>query len=327
MISRSTLLAQAREWQVLLHSGRATAADREAAAAWRQAAPEHEAAVREVESLWALLGQVGERAADLEPDSQVVPLTRRSRRLRWAVPLATAASLALAAWLPQGLWVGLYADIHTAPGEVREVRLDDGSVLTLNGDTALDWSPHGDRREVRLYRGEADFQVAPDAGKPFFVEAGAARIRVTGTRFDVNLGDDKVLLAVTHGQVQAASASQPAVAVNAEQQVQWLAGQREAVQPLDARQRLAWQRGKLVFRSRALSDVFAELQRSQRARVVFLDQATRDLRVTGVFALDDPQAVMAAIEHNLPVRLVRLPGVVLVTSRDADPWLPTNGKK
>ncbi|BAN48156.1 FecR domain-containing protein [Metapseudomonas resinovorans] len=309
-MTQSPHLARAREWQVLLHSGRATAADREALAAWRQAAPEHEQAMGEVEKLWALLGQV-----QLPRESAtVVPLARRRKVVRWAVPLASAAALLLAVWLPQGVWLGLYADAHTAPGEVRELRLEDGSVLTLNGDTALDWNFVDGRREVRLYRGEADFQVFPDANHPFLITAGPARIRVTGTRFDVNRSGERVDLSVTQGHVQAADSGAP-VAVKAGQQVSWQDGRLQAVEPLDAQQRLAWQRGKLVFRDRPLADVFADLQRSQGARVVFLDDAVRQLQVTGVFALDDPQAVLRAIEGHLPVRLVRLPGLILVASR------------
>ncbi|MDD0844479.1 FecR family protein [Pseudomonas sp. Gutcm_11s] len=307
-MTHSSLLDQARQWQVLLHSGRATAADRDAVQAWRQAAPEHEQALREVEGLWAQLGQI-ERPSEL-PQVRTV---RRQRR--WAIPLASAAVLLLALWLPQGTWVGLYADVSTRPGEVRELRLEDGSLLTLNGDSALDWQIVDGRREVKLYRGEADFQVAHDPARPFTVSAGEAHIRVTGTRFDVRLEEGGVDLAVSEGRVLASSAGREPQPVVAGQQVQWRAGELQAVQALDARQRLAWQRGKLVFRDRPLEQVFAELERSQATRVLFVDDAARALQVTGVFALDDPQAVLRAVETTLPVRLVRLPGLILVASR------------
>jgi len=303
----SSLLAQAREWRVLLHSGRATAADHLAAKAWRERSPAHEQAAGEVDRLWALLGQVEQPA-----NPRTLPPPRR-RSARWAVPLASAALLLLALWLPQGAWLGWYADVATAPGEVRTVELEDGSILTLNGATALDWTLGDGRRTVRLYRGEVDLQVAKDASRPFIVEAGPARIRVTGTRFDVDYDGRDVVLAVTEGQVQASDAASQPLAVGANQQVHWRADRIQQVQPLDARQQLAWQRGKLVFRAQPLSEVFAALEHSQRQRVIFLDDSVRELKVTGVFAHDDPQAVLRAIESNLPVRLVRLPGLLLVS--------------
>lgn len=313
MTTDSSLLAQAREWRVLLHSGRATAADHLAAKAWRERSPAHEQAAAEVDRLWALLGQVEQPVAVPPGKLASLPPPRRRHCVRWAVPLASAALLLLALWLPQGAWLGWYADVATAPGEVRTVALDDGSILILNGATALDWTLSEGRRTVRLYRGEVDLQVAKDASRPFIVEAGPARIRVTGTRFDVDYDGRDVVLAVTEGQVQASDAASHPLAIGANQQVHWRADRIQQVQPLDARQQLAWQRGKLVFRGQPLSEVFAALERSQRQRVIFLDDSVRELKVTGVFAHDDPQAVLRAIESALPVRLVRLPGLLLVS--------------
>lgn len=308
MTTDSSLLAQAREWQVLLHSGRATAADHLAAKAWRERSPAHEQAAHEVDQLWALLGQV-QQPATVQP----MHSSGRRRSTRWPVSLASAALLLIALWLPQGSWLGWYADVATAPGEVRTLELGDGTILTLNGATALDWTLGEGRREVRLYRGEVDLQVAKDSSRPFIVEAGPARIRVTGTRFDVDYDGRDVVLAVTEGQVQASDATDRPLPVGANQQVRWSGDQLQAVQPLDARQQLAWQRGKLVFRAQPLGEVFAALERSQRQRVIFLDDSVRELKVTGVFALNDPQAVLRAIESALPVRLVRLPGLLLVS--------------
>ncbi|MEN0106189.1 MAG: FecR domain-containing protein [Pseudomonas sp.] len=305
-------LAQAREWLVLLHSGRATAADQAQVQAWREASAQNADAMAQVEGLWALLGEV-------KAPVTALPVAKpRRRAARWGVPLAAAAALLLAVWLPQGVWLGLYADYHTRPGEVREVRLDDGSVLTLNGDTALDWTVSAGRREVKLYRGEADFQVAHDANQPFFVLAGPAQIRVTGTRFDVNYsGDEQVQLAVSQGQVQVSDGRQAPQLINARQQIAWHNGALQSVEPLDEAQRLAWQRGKLVFRSRPLAQVFGEWQRVQGDRVMFLDERARAMQITGVFASNDPAALLKAIESNLPVRVVQLPGLLLVASRDA----------
>jgi len=298
------LRSQAREWLVLLNSGRASAAEREAAERWRQASAEHASALAEVERLWTLLGQV-ER-----PSAVVQPLPRRVRR--WPLPLATAACLLLALWMAPPGW---HADVRTEAGEIREVTLDDGSLLHLNGATALDWEANVDgQRRVRLYRGQVDFQVAADAAHPFVIDAGAARIRVTGTRFDVNLLGDQVLLAVSEGHVQVSDADGNERAVQAGEQIAWQDGRLQSLEPLDAARALAWQRGRLVFRDRPLPEVFEELQRQQAQRVLFLDATARELKVTGVFALNDPQAVLRAIETALPVKLTRLPGVLLVSS-------------
>ncbi|MDH1730724.1 FecR domain-containing protein [Pseudomonas chengduensis] len=304
MTAEADLRSQAREWLVLLNSGRASAADHAAMERWRRTSAEHAKALAEAENLWALLGQVERPAAIV----QAIP--RRKRR--WPLPLASAASLLLALWLTPPGW---HADVRTQAGEIREITLEDGSRLQLNGATALDWNADADgQRRVRLYRGQVDFQVAADAVHPFVIEAGEARVRVTGTRFDVNLLGDQVLLAVSEGHVQVSDAEGRERAVQAGEQIAWLAGRLQSLQPLDAARALAWQRGRLVFRNRPLPEVFEELQRQQAQQVLFLDARARALKVTGVFAMDDPQAVLRAIETALPVKLTRLPGVLLVSS-------------
>lgn len=304
MTTEADLRSQAREWLVLLNSGRASAADQAAMERWRRTSAEHASALAEAQRLWALLGQVERPAAIV----QAMP--RRKRR--WPLPLASAACLLLALWLSPPSW---HADLRTQAGEIREVTLEDGSRLQLNGATALDWSADADgQRRVRLYRGQVDFQVAADVVHPFVIEAAEARIRVTGTRFDVNLLGDQVLLAVTEGHVQVSDADGRERAVQAGEQIAWAGGRLQSLQPLDAARALAWQRGRLVFRDRPLPEVFEELQRQQAQQVLFLDARARALKVTGVFALDDPQAVLRAIETTLPVKLTRLPGVLLVSS-------------
>ena len=75
----------------------------------------------------------------------------------------------------------------TATGESRTVTLADGSQVNLSGGSAIGVDITSEERRVRLLSGEAFFDVAHDAARPFTVEAGEARIVVLGTAFDVAL--------------------------------------------------------------------------------------------------------------------------------------------
>ncbi|WP_236100963.1 FecR/PupR family sigma factor regulator [Pseudomonas argentinensis] len=107
MNTDSSLLAQAREWQVLLHSGRATAADHLAAKAWRERSPAHEQAAREVDRLWALLGQVQPPATVQPVAAQAPQPPRRRRALRWSVPLRERRTVAAGPVAAPGRLAGL----------------------------------------------------------------------------------------------------------------------------------------------------------------------------------------------------------------------------
>ncbi len=86
-------------------------------------------------------------------------------------------------------------DYTTHIGEVRPVRLADGTQLLLDTNTELRVTMTPSARRIVMVRGRARFTVAPDAARPFSVIAGDATITDRGTVFDVeSYGDVRVRL-------------------------------------------------------------------------------------------------------------------------------------
>lgn len=77
----------------------------------------------------------------------------------------------------------------------------DGTRITLSPNSALHYSRlmSGDKREVSL-EGEAFFEVARDANRPFYVYSGNIITKVLGTSFRVK-GDEQIVVAVRSGKV------------------------------------------------------------------------------------------------------------------------------
>ena len=77
----------------------------------------------------------------------------------------------------------------------------DGTRITLSPKSTLHYSRlmSGDKREVSL-EGEAFFEVARDANRPFFVYSGNIITKVLGTSFRVK-GDEQIVVAVRSGKV------------------------------------------------------------------------------------------------------------------------------
>jgi transmembrane sensor len=99
------------------------------------------------------------------------------------------------------------APFVTKVGEVRTVKLADGSQVVLDTDTAISVAMTADRRDLILKRGRARFIVAHDAARPFFVKAGGMVVRATGTVFDV-LFRSNVAVHLIEGGVEVELASQ-----------------------------------------------------------------------------------------------------------------------
>lgn len=295
------LLDEAFEWIVLLHSGHASEEDRTRAAAWQSRSPAHARAYAKAERLWLELGQ----AADVEGPAPI-PERRRGRRAGLIVTVLLCAIAYSQLGRLTDLWL---SDYRTGIGEQRTVRLPDGSTVLLDTDTAiaLDFDAAG--RRVRLRHGQALFTVAPDPSRGFEVEAGRARIRALGTVFEVAAYDEAVSVTVQEHavRVELAEPGLAASTVHAGQRVRTGPDRGLSTpEPVDLGEISAWQRGRWVFKGRPLAEVIADLNRYRHGQVLLYDEPLKALRVTGVFPLADPDAVLQSLQQTLGIRAVRL---------------------
>lgn len=269
------------DWQVLLHSGNASQADRERYQRWRGLSAEHLAAAEEAEALWGDLGHTQAAAQ----------LPKAPRRRHWGS--AIAASL-LAAMLGYGGWQqapALLADYHTSTGERRTITLEDGSKVTLNNASALSVNFSGERRTVSLKAGEALFEPAADP-RPFVVDSGAEAVQGSDAVFSVRRQGSVNSVVVSRGEAQVGE-------------------RRVAVSP-DAQAQTAWQRGKLIFNGRPLREVIAELERYQHGRILISDSQVGALQVSGVFDLNDPHALLRTLEQRYALKVTYLPWLAVL---------------
>src|SRR5256885_51724 len=108
-----------------------------------------------------------------------------------------------AIWLAWRQWMPQYqVRLATATGRLLNQPLPDGSSLTLDAASRAEVDFYATRRQVRLLAGSAFFAVARDTEWPFMVQAADVQVTVLGTRFEVALEDDAVLVAVDAGRVQ-----------------------------------------------------------------------------------------------------------------------------
>src|SRR5262249_27512759 len=97
------------------------------------------------------------------------------------------------------------AAFATEIAQTRIVMLPDGSRVTLGAHSEIEQRFSANERRVVLTGGEAFFEVTHNPPRPFFVEAGQANVRVTGTKFNVSQRQSGVAVAVLEGEVHVAS--------------------------------------------------------------------------------------------------------------------------
>jgi transmembrane sensor len=311
----------ATTWFVRMSADAATDAERRAFRAWLEGDPAHRDAYAQVEALWVELAGIpdprpareanGRTGHSARAKPSIRPIIRRPGIRRYAV--LAACLLLMAVW---GLWsLGGYdrlrADHATAVGETREVTLADGSVVHLNTDTAMGVAFAGDRRVVRLYRGEAFFTVARDQRRPFEVVTAGGVARAVGTAFNVRSEEAAMTVAVAEGRVAisrgvAAPQSGHSVILGPGEALRQTASGRGVPVAATVETLTAWRQGKLVFANRPLRAVVAELDRYRPGTIVLLSGKAADERFSGVVSLADTDRALAAIESTLPVDVIHL---------------------
>lgn len=244
-----------------------------------------------------------------EPEAGAAARPRLSRR---RILIGSAAATLVAA-IGTAVWryaqdVELY---RTRLGERRAVRLADGSRIHLNTASTVEVSLREDSRRVRLVKGEALFEVAHDPGRPFLVDAGAAKLRAVGTAFNVRIREAVVELTVTEGVVAVAENVAAVRRVDARHVA---AGDGAVIRggavaptilnPNLLRQRVAWQDGVIELDGETLSQAVDEFNRYRDRPIIVGDPRLANLRVGGRFEVDEAAKFLTAVEGSFPVQAI-----------------------
>lgn len=92
----------------------------------------------------------------------------------------------------------VYNMISTPRGGQYKLSLPDGSSIWLNAASSIRYPTEfsGKERQVEI-RGEAYFDIAPDASKPFTVLVNGMKVDVLGTQFNINAYNDEAVIRTT----------------------------------------------------------------------------------------------------------------------------------
>ncbi|OLF52978.1 FecR domain-containing protein [Pseudomonas chlororaphis] len=299
------ILGEAADWLVQLHSGAATAADREAIAQWRQRSAAHAQAWLRAE---AILGDFRNVPAEiavqtLQRAARGNGLSRRQTLTRLGL-LLLAGPLGLAA--QHTPWEQWSAEQRTAVGEQKHLQLPDGSALLLNTDTALNIAFSPDERRVRLFGGEVLVTTAQDlAARPFIVETPQGTARTQGTRFCVRINGSRSQVSVLDGTVEVRPQYLSlGVPLHAGERQSFKLNRLEAVERFDPTA-LAWDRGLLLANDMRLDQLLEELGR-YRPGVLRCASEVAAVRVSGAFSLRDTDASLGLLGDSLPLKISRL---------------------
>jgi transmembrane sensor len=336
----------AAEWAVRLNERKLTAQEQTELDQWLDADTRHPGALLRARATWADLDRLAAlrghgiappapNEEDEEPEDNADSLSRLLPAAMAAPPPLTesgelergpftsrpqsrrrfliAAGLASVSLGGAGLWWIEQRD-HTYVsrlGEIRRVKLSDGSRMVLN--TASEATVRFDkaRREIELTTGEGLFQVVKDPARPFVVRAGFVSVRAIGTVFAVRTAGQRVDVTVTEGVVELVDNSTSGggvirrIAANERATVMETSQvQVQSIPHAEAERRLAWRDGMVDFGGEPLTTAVEEINRHNRRQIVVDDPALASRPVVGMFRANDPDNFAATVAAALGVQSV-----------------------
>ena len=192
----------------------------------------------------------------LQRQGSAVVSKQRNGQLRYATVKPSGGALS-----PAGINI-----LATPKGGQYEVVLSDGTRVLLNAASSLQYPTafQGQERVV-LLTGEAYFQVAKDAARPFFVETENMRVQVLGTSFDIMAYDNEPTVRTTllEGKVREVGEGGDSLTLAPGQQaVLQRSGNRLTKEPVDTDEVVAWKEGLFLYSSRVdIPTIMRQLER------------------------------------------------------------------
>jgi transmembrane sensor len=238
-------------------------------------------------------------------------------RRRWLLPAAaTAMAACVVALAVPSVLLQFRSDYATGTADLRTVALPDGSEVTLAPDTNIALSFAADERRVRLLAGEAFFAVKPDAGRPFKVEARNVETTVLGTRFDVLMDGDGVVVAVEEGSVSVGvlAATGAITRLQPGQSVRMTRAGAPHAGSKPPQLTASWRHGQLYLQDQTLREAIDRLSGYFSGSIVLTDAALGDLQVTGAYNLRDPEEALRGMAEVLGFKVRRITPWLLVVS-------------
>ncbi|SEA51393.1 FecR family protein [Pedobacter hartonius] len=223
--------------------------------------------------------------------AKVLPLPGK-KRLLWQRIASIAAALLISfalylEWQPIKMHFQpvQFNTLHVPPKHKKQVHLADGSQVWINEGSELKYPEifEGRTREVYL-SGEAYFDIAHNAAKPFIIHTGKVVTTVLGTAFNIreDQNNHTVVVTVTRGKVSVADEHKLLGIIIPDQQISFNTSKNEVVKAVvDAQQVIAWQHSDLHFEDVSFAEAALKLQQRFNVKISFSNEKLKNCRFTG----------------------------------------------
>jgi ferric-dicitrate binding protein FerR (iron transport regulator) len=274
---------------------------------------------------WKAL-QVKMASSGNDNQAKVISLNQNSNtnpfafRKIWKVA-ATVTILLAASFLLYFNLAKLQDVVVTAQASNMVQVLPDGTVVSLHTGSQIKYAAKFDSK-IRIVelKGEAYFEVAHDKTKPFIVASGDARVKVLGTKFNINTltsaGTMEVVLTSGKVSVFYKRSPQENVMLNPGEKAVLVIDQKQISKLANSDPNyMAWKTHVLLFDNESLAQVVKTLQNVYQIPVKLADPELSECRVTASFDNQSLESVLEVIKETLDLQVKQKGNIIEVSGK------------
>lgn len=184
-----------------------------------------------------------------------------------------------------------------AKGERKEVILEDGTHITLNGNSSITYSSDFvDQRDIKL-SGEAFFDVARDEEHPFTIATGDLAVEVLGTSFNINSYDiQDITVSVNSGRVKVNSTKvDTTIYLTRNLQVNYLQSKTPTITEVNSDDMILWTQEIISLNKTTLTETARILENWYDVSITIQDEDIASETLTGKFKKEKLEHVLSSI--------------------------------
>ncbi|KAA2243507.1 DUF4974 domain-containing protein [Chitinophaga agrisoli] len=189
----------------------------------------------------------------------------------------------------------------TPKGGQYKVQLADGTMVWLNAASSLKFPVRfaGKERVVEL-TGEAYFEVAHEAARPFVVETVNEKVLVLGTHFNINAYNDEPIAVTTllEGSIKVQSTYTGKASVLTPGEQSLLASSQFTIQAANVEEAVAWKNGYFRFNDEKIADIMKKLERWYNIEVKYEGKPSEELFNGKISRFKDISQVLRMLEKT-----------------------------
>ena len=254
---------------------------------------------------------------------------KKPLQVSWPAMAASVAAIMLISgllvpWAITWLMPNVDSVYVTGVGQQRIEQLEDGSTITLGGNSRLTVAFSPLQRRLVLESGEVYFEVAKNAERPFIVTVDAGEVKAVGTAFNINKRKQFVTVSVVEGIVDVSRSVEQKVEPNQAQQQahvdlaneRLLQGQEiefdqqgavwQTRTDINLERATAWRQGRLAFNNEKLDRVIEDVNRYSAQKLILGDRELGELRYTGTVFNANIDDWLQGLEQAFWVRVLKV---------------------